>query len=87
MKRTFILIFIPLGIPYDAFEIVKPLLFVNWLLFMFSISYIYSISLTLDLMYVNRRKHSELVGELSNSYNKEEKLLSEVCMCPGFQVS
>lgn len=40
MKRTFILIFIPLGIPYDAFEIVKPLLFVNWLLFMFSISYI-----------------------------------------------
>ncbi|XP_050364037.1 AUGMIN subunit 3 isoform X1 [Argentina anserina] len=24
-----------------------------------------------------RRKHSELVGELSNSYNKEEKLLSE----------
>lgn len=47
----------------------------------------YSISLTLDLMYVNRRKHSELVGELSNSYNKEEKLLSEVCIYPGFQVS
>ncbi|KAM1458212.1 hypothetical protein ACFX13_036151 [Malus domestica] len=24
-----------------------------------------------------RRKHAELVGELSNSYHKEEKLLSE----------
>jgi hypothetical protein len=26
-----------------------------------------------------RRKHSELKGELSNLYNHEEKLLSEVC--------
>nr|XP_028958267.1 uncharacterized protein LOC103427553 isoform X5 [Malus domestica] len=31
-----------------------------------------------------RRKHAELVGELSNSYHKEEKLLSEVCMCSWF---
>ncbi|GAB4841506.1 hypothetical protein Ancab_022222 [Ancistrocladus abbreviatus] len=27
-----------------------------------------------------RRKHTELVGELSNLHHKEEKLLSEVCM-------
>ncbi|XP_050146611.1 uncharacterized protein LOC126622010 isoform X5 [Malus sylvestris] len=31
-----------------------------------------------------RRKHAELAGELSNSYHKDEKLLSEVCMCSWF---
>lgn len=31
-----------------------------------------------------RRKHSELKGELSNLYNHEEKLLSEVCYLHGF---
>lgn len=28
-----------------------------------------------------RRKHAELVGELSSLYRNEEKLLSEVCIC------
>lgn len=30
---------------------------------------------------LNRRKHAELAGELSNLYRKEEKLLSEVGIC------
>lgn len=32
------------------------------------------------LLAYQRRKHSELVGEVSNLHKKEEKLLSEVCI-------
>jgi HAUS augmin-like complex subunit 3 len=31
-----------------------------------------------------RRKHADLVEEISTLYQKEEKLLSEVCLCTQF---
>ena len=37
-------------------------------------------TLSLNSLSLVRRKHAELVGEISILYRKEEKLLSEVCL-------
>lgn len=54
-----------------------------YFIFIFAITYVVSCWLCNTM---SRRKHSELVGELSNLYHKEQKLLSEVCMLVLFSV-
>ena len=48
------------------------------LLFIYLCYYVCCLGWLCNIM--SRRKHSELVGELSNLYHKEQKLLAEVCM-------